>query len=94
MSGRPLAERSLRILRRLRARVGDRVVLVAVGGIEDAQEAWARVEAGATLIQMYTGFIYEGPTAPARMARQLAAIARDHGYARVQDAVGGPRLPS
>ena len=53
------------ILRRLRARVGDRLLLVAAGGIEDAGDAWARIEAGATLVQLYTGFVYGGPTAPA-----------------------------
>ncbi|HEX8206139.1 MAG TPA: quinone-dependent dihydroorotate dehydrogenase [Solirubrobacteraceae bacterium] len=88
VSGNPLAERSLHILRRLRARVGDRLVLVAAGGIEDATGAWARIEAGATLVQLYTGFVYGGPAAPARIARGLAAEARNRGYARVQDAVG------
>jgi dihydroorotate dehydrogenase len=88
LSGRPLADGSLRILRRLRARVGDRVVLVAAGGVEDATGAWARIEAGATLVQLYTGFVYGGPATPARIARGLAAEARSSGYARVQDAVG------
>jgi dihydroorotate dehydrogenase len=88
LSGRPLADRSLSILRRLRARVGDRVVLVAVGGVEDATGAWARIGAGATLVQLYTGFVYGGPATPARIARGLAAEARRRGYARVQDAVG------
>jgi dihydroorotate dehydrogenase len=93
LSGRPLAERSLRTLRRLRARVGDRVVLVAAGGVEDADEAWARIDAGATLVQLYTGFVYGGPTTPARIARDLAAMARAQGYARVQEAVGASRVP-
>jgi dihydroorotate dehydrogenase len=93
LSGRPLADRSLHILRRLRARVGDRVVLVAAGGVEDAIGAWARIEAGATLVQLYTGFVYGGPAAPARIARGLADEARDRGYARVQDAVGRSATP-
>jgi dihydroorotate dehydrogenase len=89
LSGAPLAERSLGTLRRLRARVGDRLLLVAAGGIEDADDAWDRIVAGATLIQLYTGFVYGGPAAPARIATGLARIARSHGYERVQDAVGG-----
>jgi dihydroorotate dehydrogenase len=89
LSGRPLGEASLRLLRRLRARVGERLILVAAGGIEDADDAWARIQAGATLVQLYTGFVYGGPTAPASVARGLAAKARTHGYARVQEAVGG-----
>jgi dihydroorotate dehydrogenase len=94
VSGRPLAGKSLHILRRLRARVGDRLVLVAAGGIESADEAWLRIEAGATLVQLYTGFVYGGPTVPATIARRLAATARSRGYARVQDAVGASACPS
>ncbi|HEV3001389.1 MAG TPA: quinone-dependent dihydroorotate dehydrogenase, partial [Solirubrobacteraceae bacterium] len=93
LSGRPIAERSLHILARLRARVGDRLVLVAAGGVEDADAAWARIEAGATLVQLYTGFVYGGPGTPARVARGLAAKARARGYSRVQDAVGGRAAP-
>jgi dihydroorotate dehydrogenase len=94
VSGKPLAARSFDILRRLRGRVGDRVVLVAAGGIEDTGDAWSRIEAGATLVQLYTGFVYGGPRTPADIARGLADTARSHGYARVQDAVGRSRVPA
>ena len=56
-------------MKRLRAKVGDRLTLISVGGIETAEQAWARLCAGATLVQLYTGFIYGGPAWPARMAR-------------------------
>ena len=88
ISGRPVAARSLEVLRRLRARTGDRLVLVSVGGIESAADAWTRIRAGATLVQAYTGFIYGGPLWPRRLHRDLAALARAAGFARVQDAVG------
>jgi len=88
LSGAPLAPRSLAVLRRLHARAGDRLVLVAAGGIADADEAWARIRAGATLVQLYTGFVYGGPATPAKVARGLAARARAAGFARVQDAAG------
>ena len=88
LSGAPLAARSLEVLRRLRARVGDRLVLVSVGGIEDAEQIWSRIRAGATLVQLYTGFVYGGPTLPSRLGRELAALARRDGFSRVQDAVG------
>ncbi len=91
LSGKPLAARSLAVLRRLRARVGDRLVLISVGGIEDADEAWARIRAGATLVQLYTGFVYGGPLLPSRIARALAIKARAAGFARVQDAIGSER---
>ena len=73
LSGAPLAARSLAVLRRLRARVGDRLVLIAVGGIETPDDAWARLRAGATLVQAYTGFIYGGPLWPAACTRARGA---------------------
>lgn len=54
VSGPPVARRSLEVLRRLYARVGDRQVLISVGGIETAEDAWQRITAGATLLQGYT----------------------------------------
>jgi dihydroorotate dehydrogenase len=61
MSGAPLKARALEVLRRLHARAGDRLVLIAAGGIETPGDAVERLEAGATLLQAYTAFIYEGP---------------------------------
>jgi len=88
LSGRPLAARALEVLRRLRARVGDRLVLVASGGIDDVDTAWARIRAGASLVQIYTGLVYEGPLFARRLALGLAARARREGFARVADAIG------
>jgi dihydroorotate dehydrogenase len=76
LSGAPLADRSLAVLRRLRDRVGEDMVLVSVGGVETPQDAWARLQAGATLVQAYTAFVYGGPLWPARMQRGLARLAR------------------
>ena len=76
LSGAPLEARALDVLRRLHARVGDRLVLVAVGGIESGRDAWERIQAGATLVQAYTGFIYGGPFWPRRVQRELAALMR------------------
>jgi dihydroorotate dehydrogenase len=88
LSGPPLRPRALHVLRRLRARVGDRLLLVAAGGIETPDDAWERIRAGATLLQGYTGFIYGGPLWPRRLHRGLARRAREAGFASVQDAVG------
>jgi dihydroorotate dehydrogenase len=88
LSGPPLQPRALHVLRRLRARVADRLVLVAAGGIETPDDAWERIRAGATLLEGYTGFIYGGPLWPSRMHRGLACRAREAGFASVQDAVG------
>jgi len=79
LSGAPLKQRSLQVLRRLRERVGDRLTLIAVGGIETAEDAWERLQAGATLVQAYTGFIYGGPLWPRRIHAGLSARLRAAG---------------
>ncbi len=71
LSGPPLQHRSREVLRLLRDRVGPDLTLVSVGGIDCAAEARARLDAGATLLQAYTAFVYQGPTWPARMAAAL-----------------------
>jgi dihydroorotate dehydrogenase len=88
VSGAPLRARSLEVLQRLRARVGDRLVLISVGGIETSEDAWQRILAGATLVQAYTGFVYNGPAWPGRMNRELAHRVREHGCSSIQELVG------
>ena len=88
LSGAPLKQRSLDVLRRLRARTGGRLVLIAVGGIESGDDVWTRIRAGATLVQAYTGFIYGGPLWPRRVHRELAARVRAAGLASIDDAIG------
>ncbi|QGG42623.1 quinone-dependent dihydroorotate dehydrogenase [Aeromicrobium yanjiei] len=68
LSGPVLAERSTEVLVRLRARVGDRLALISVGGVTTPDDVRARMAAGADLVQGYTGFIYEGPRWPSRLA--------------------------
>lgn len=72
LSGAPLKQRSLDVLNRLYGRVGDRLVLISVGGIETADDAWERLRSGATLVQAYTGLIYGGPLWPSKIHRALA----------------------
>ncbi len=72
LSGPPLRARALEVLTRLRARAGDRLVLIAAGGIETPDDAWERLRAGATLVQAYTAFVYGGPLWPRQMHAGLA----------------------
>ena len=65
--------RALAVLGRVRARVGPRLTLISVGGIENADDARARLGAGADLVQIYTGFVYGGPLTPWRIQRALHA---------------------
>lgn len=88
LSGAPLQARSLAVLRRLRARTGGRLALIAAGGIETADDAWERIRAGATLVQAYTGFIYGGPAWPRRLHRGLAAKVRAAGLTSIEEAIG------
>ena len=71
LSGRPLRERSLEVLELLRKRVGPDLTIVSVGGISDADYARVRLDAGATLLQAYTAFVYEGAGWPARVQGEL-----------------------
>ncbi len=73
LSGAPLRGRVVPIVKRVRARLGAKVTVIGVGGVERAEHAQALLHAGADLVQMYTGFVYEGPGAPARIARGLLA---------------------
>jgi len=88
LSGAPVAERSLEVLRRLHLRVGDRLTLISVGGIETPEQAWERILAGASLVQGYTGFIYGGPFWARRLNKGIARKVRASGYTCLADAVG------
>ncbi|WP_072802249.1 quinone-dependent dihydroorotate dehydrogenase [Rhodococcoides yunnanense] len=88
LSGAPLADRSLEVLRRLHGRVGGQIALISVGGIETADQAWERIVAGASLVQGYTGFIYGGPFWMRTINRGIAARLRASGFTSISDAVG------
>jgi dihydroorotate dehydrogenase len=91
LSGAPLKAKALNVLERLRAKVQDRVVLIAAGGIETADDAWDRIRAGATLVQIYTAFVYEGPGLPGRLAQGLAEHLRAACCDHLEEAVGSGR---
>jgi dihydroorotate dehydrogenase len=88
ISGAPLKARSLEILRRLHARTDGRLPLISVGGIETPEDAWQRILAGATLLQAYTAFVYQGPLWPHRMNRGIAKRLRASPWSTVEEAAG------
>lgn len=88
VSGPPVAARSLEVLRRLHKRVGGQLVLISVGGIETADDAWERITAGASLVQGYTGFIYSGGLWAKHIHDGVAARLKAGGFASLADAVG------
>lgn len=87
ISGAPLKQRSLEVLRLLRGRAGARLTLIAAGGIESVDDAWDRLVAGASLIQIYTAFVYQGPGLPSRLAHGLLARAQAEGFEGLSDAL-------
>ena len=88
VSGPPVARRSLEVLRRLFARVGDRLVLIGVGGIETTDDAWERITAGASLLQGYTGFVYGGGLWAKHIHAGIATRLREGGFGSLSEAVG------
>jgi dihydroorotate dehydrogenase len=91
LSGAPLRARALDVVRRVRARLGRKPVVIGVGGVERAEHAMALLRAGANLVQLYTGFVYEGPGAPNRIVRGLAALVEREGARSIEDLVGVER---
>ena len=88
VSGAPLAPRSLEVLRRLYARVGGKLALISVGGIETADDAWQRITAGASLLQGYTGFVYGGGLWPKHIHDGIAQRLHAGGFGSLGEAVG------
>jgi len=88
LSGKPLFEPSTRVLAEMRRRVGAKLVLIGVGGVSSGEDAYRKIRAGASLVQLYTALVYEGSGLIGRIKRELLeCLARD-GFASVSDAVG------
>lgn len=88
LSGAPLRERATGMIASLYRLTGGRIPLIGVGGIFNAAQAWEKICAGASLVQLYTGFIYEGFGVVRDINDQLAEIMRREGYGSLDEAVG------
>ncbi len=88
LSGAPLKPLALDALRRFRAASGGEIPLIGVGGIATAEDAWQRIRAGASLIQLYSAMVYEGPGIAMRIARGLAERLAREGMSSIAEAVG------
>ncbi len=88
LSGAPLAPLARQRLADFHKATGDAMPLISVGGVDSGAEAYARLRAGASLVQLYTALVYEGPGLPARILRELDALLKRDGFATVADAVG------
>jgi dihydroorotate dehydrogenase len=88
LSGAPLKPLALETLRKFRAASGGEIPLIGVGGIANADDAWERIRAGASLVQLYTAMVYEGPGIARRITNGLAQRLKREGFASIAEAVG------
>ena len=88
LTGLPLQARSTEIVRHIHRQTGGKLPLIAVGGIHDSAAALEKLQAGASLVQIYTGLIYEGPALVGRLNRELAAWLQQRGLSHIREAVG------
>jgi len=88
LSGRPLFEASTRVLSEMYELTQGRVPLIGVGGIEDGRGAYEKILKGASLVEVYSAMIYQGPALVAQINRDLADLLKADGFAHVSDAVG------
>ncbi|MEO7635970.1 MAG: quinone-dependent dihydroorotate dehydrogenase [Sphingomicrobium sp.] len=88
LSGRPLRPIALDMLRQFARASGGAIPLIGVGGIASADDAWARIRAGASLVQLYTAMVFDGPGIARRIARGLAEQVERAGFANIAEAVG------
>ena len=88
LSGLPLQERGLEVISRLRKNTNNDLPLIGVGGINSAKSAWERIAAGASLIQIYTGWIFEGPTLVPDILDGLTLQMEKNGFRNIKEAIG------
>ena len=88
MSGTPLKQRSTDLIRHIFSRTKGKLTIIGVGGIFNAQDAWEKIGAGASLVQVYSGMVYEGPGMARSIVEGLCNQVEFHGLNSIQEAVG------
>jgi dihydroorotate dehydrogenase len=88
LSGRPVFARSTWLLAQTFLRIEDDFPLIGVGGIDSAETAWTKICAGATLLQLYTALVYQGPALIGRILSGLEVKLKEHGFSSIKEAVG------
>ena len=92
MSGQPLKSRSTKMIRQVRKTAGPDWPIIGVGGIGSSDDAWEKIRAGATLLQAYSAFVFEGPALSKMIVKGLDKRLRQHGFSSIQEAVGSEHL--
>ena len=88
LSGPPVRAKSTEMVRYIYKQTDGKLPIVGVGGIDSADAAWEKIAAGASLVQLYTGLVYEGPGLPSRIVRGLMAKLNRAGFSTISEAVG------
>ncbi|QLK26696.1 quinone-dependent dihydroorotate dehydrogenase [Natrinema zhouii] len=88
LSGKPMADRSTAVIRSLAEYTDGDLPIIGVGGVDSAENAYEKIRAGASLVQLYTGFVYEGPSTAKRINRGLVELLERDGFSSVEAAVG------
>ncbi len=88
LSGAPLREPALQRLRDFRRATDGALPLIGVGGVATAEDAWQRIRAGASLVQLYSAMVYEGPGIARKICRGLEGLMRRDGFSSIAEAVG------
>ncbi|NCF78580.1 MAG: quinone-dependent dihydroorotate dehydrogenase [Alphaproteobacteria bacterium] len=88
VSGTPVFDMATDMLRAVYRATGGKLTLIGVGGVSSAAAAYAKIRAGASLVQLYTGLVYEGPGLVTRMKSELAQMLRADGFSNIADAIG------
>ncbi|WP_137291581.1 quinone-dependent dihydroorotate dehydrogenase [Natronorubrum halophilum] len=88
LSGKPVERRSTEVVRTIAEHTDGELPIVGVGGVDSPVSAYRKIRAGASLVQLYTGFVYEGPSTAKRINKGLVALLERDGFGSIQEAVG------
>jgi dihydroorotate dehydrogenase len=91
LSGKPIAELSLNCLKSVRIVTNGQLPLISVGGIDSADEAYRRIKAGASLVQLYTALVYHGPFLARKINRDLLSLLQRDGFTHISQAIGAEK---
>jgi dihydroorotate dehydrogenase len=91
LSGNVLRERSFTIFDEIAKELYGKAVLISVGGIDSGKEAYRRIQAGASLVQVYTALIYKGPSLVRKMNLELLKLLERDGFSNISEAIGSKR---
>lgn len=88
ISGKVMSEKSYNIFKAIGRELHDKTTLISVGGISDANDAYRRIKAGATLVQIYSAFIFQGPSMCKNINKELIKLIKEDGYTNISEAIG------